>query len=107
MIFAPRPRRLAAHDLAFAGLLPFVSHVLIRTGRPFTPPFALIWPIRTLAAASAGPSNGAIAPVLSNAQPITIGACAVVVLPPSPVPTAAIATVRTATSAPSAPHRFL
>ena len=43
-----------------------------------TPPLALIRLTRTFAAASAGPSNGAMFPLLSNAQPITIGACAFV-----------------------------
>ena len=77
MMFAPLPSRLAAHDFAFAGLLLFVSQVSIRSGRPMTPPFALIWLTRIFAAASAGPSNGAMFPLLSNAQPITIGACRV------------------------------
>src|SRR5256714_12186165 len=40
---------------------------------PLTPPLALIWLTRSFAAASAGPSNGAIAPLPSNAPPITIG----------------------------------
>ena len=34
--------------------------------------------MRTFAAASAGPSNGAMFPLLSNAQPITIGDAAFV-----------------------------
>ena len=38
-----------------------------------TPPFAFTCLTRSWAAASAGPSNGAIAPLLSNAQPIVIG----------------------------------
>ena len=72
-----------------------------------TPPLALIWPTRTFAAASAGPSNGAMFPLLSNAQPITIGACAFVCEPPSPVPTVATTSADTASSAAKAPHRFL
>src|SRR6187549_2094507 len=104
MILAPPPRRLAAQDFALAGLFQFVSHVLIRSGRPLTPPFRFSSATRTFAAARAGPSNGAIAPVLSCAQPITIGAAAVVVLPPSPAPNVIAPTAATAIA--SAPNRF-
>jgi hypothetical protein len=106
MTFAPLPSRLAAHDFALAGLLLLVSQVSILNGRPRTPPLALIWPIRTFAAARAGPSNGAIWPLLSNAQPITIGDAAFVAEPPMPVPAAATASADTASSAPKTPHRF-
>ena len=106
MMSAPLPSRLAAHDFAFAGLLLFVSQVSSLSGRPVTPPLALIWLMRTFAAASAGPSNGAMLPLLSNAQPITIGAGAFVVEPPSPVPTVATTSPDTASSAPRAPHLF-
>ena len=106
MMCAPFPSSCAAHDFAFAGLLLFVSQVSSFSGRPMTPPFALIWPMRTFAAASAGPSNGAMFPLLSNAQPITIGDAAFVAEPPSPVPATATASAVTASSAPKAPHRF-
>src|SRR5581483_663173 len=69
---------LSAHAFETAGLLFCVSHVWIESGRPLTPPFALICATRIFAAASAGPSNGAIAPFASNAQPMTIGLPAVV-----------------------------
>ena len=106
MTFAPFPSRLAAHDFALAALLLFVSQVSILSGRPLTPPFAFTWLTRILAAASAGLSNGAMFPLLSNAQPITIGACAFVFDAPTPAPTAATASASTASSAPKAPHRF-
>ena len=104
---APWPSRLAAHDLALAGLLLFVSQVTSLNGRPRTPPLALIWPMRIFAAASAGLSNGAMFPLLSNAQPITIGDAAFVAEPPSPVPATATTSADIASSAPRAPHRFL
>ena len=50
-----------------------MSHVLITSGRPLTPPAALTCLTRSSAAARAGPSNGAIAPFESYAQPIVIG----------------------------------
>ena len=65
MMSAPLPIRPAAHAFAFAGLLFCVSHVMIRSLRPLTPPRALICWTRTLAAASAGPSNGAMFPLPS------------------------------------------
>ena len=70
---APFPIRLAAHALALAGALFCVSHVMILSLRPLTPPFALICLTLTFAAARAGPSNGAMLPLPSNAHPITIG----------------------------------
>src|SRR5438874_2000361 len=73
MMLAPWPRSFVAQAFAIAGLLPCVSQVRICSGRPLTPPLALTCATRSLAAASAGPSNGAIAPLLSKAQPITIG----------------------------------
>src|SRR5215212_7308478 len=73
---APCPSSLAAHAFAIAALFPCVSHVLSWSLRPVTPPFAFNWLTRSFAAASAGLSNGAIAPLLSNAQPITIGVAA-------------------------------
>src|SRR6478609_10288073 len=74
--FAPPLSSLTAHALAIAALLPCVSHVLICSLRPLTPPFAFSALTCNCAAASAGLSNGAIAPLLSYAQPITIGAAA-------------------------------
>ena len=73
MTLAPLPISWSAHVLARAGAFPCVSHVMIFKGRPKTPPLALICFTRICAAASAGLSNGAICPVLSWAQPITIG----------------------------------
>jgi hypothetical protein len=67
------PSSCRAHDLARGALLPCVSQVTIFSGRPLTPPFALICFTRICAAASAGPSNGAIDPLVSNAQPMVIG----------------------------------
>src|SRR3954447_12169503 len=71
--FAPPLSSLSAHAFATDALLPCVSQVLIWIWRPPTPPFAFHCFTRSCAAASAGPSNGAIAPLLSNAQPIVIG----------------------------------
>src|SRR5437762_208392 len=72
MIFAPWLISWSAHALAADASLPWVSQVLITTLRPFTP-FLLTFLTSSCAAASAGPSNGPIAPVLSCAQPMTIG----------------------------------
>ena len=93
MMSAFWPISFAAHAFAIAGLLPCVSQVMIWSGRPLTPPLALTCSTRSWAAASAGPSNGAIAPFESNAQPITIG------LPAADAEPAAI--TATATSAAS------
>src|SRR5690242_11473090 len=73
MMLLPLPISCSAQVLARAGVLPCVSHVMIFKGRPATPPLALIWATRILAAASAGVSNGFMFPVLSKAQPIVIG----------------------------------
>ncbi len=73
MMSAPLPIRLAAQDFAFAGLLFCVSQVMIRSFLPLTPPRALIWFTRMFAAASAGPSNGAMLPFPSYAHPMMIG----------------------------------
>ncbi len=70
---APRESSRAAHARAIAGLLPCVSHVAIWSFLRPTPPRAFSCLTRIWAAASAGPSNGAMAPLPSNAQPITIG----------------------------------
>ncbi len=99
---APLSSRLSAHDLALAGLLFWVSQVMIFT---CTPPRALICLTRTLAAASAGLSKGAMLPLLSKAQPIVIApfvAAAAVPVTETPTPSAAT----TARSAPSAPLLF-
>src|SRR3954452_2186081 len=71
--FAPWPSSFWAQAFANAGLFPWVSQVLITNLRPRTPPLAFSVFTRSCAAASAGLSNGAIAPLLSNAQPITTG----------------------------------
>ncbi len=102
MIFAPPPSSRCAHDFAVAGLLPCVSHVLICSGRPPTPPFAFHCLTRTWAAARAGPSNGAMPPLLSNAQPIVIGVVAVLAAEARTVPTTAAVAATSATSAASA-----
>src|SRR5579862_4307987 len=73
MTFAPSEISLSAQLFETAALSPCVSQVLITSGCPSTPPFALICATRICAAANAGPSNGAIGPVESCAQPITIG----------------------------------
>jgi len=54
---------------------------------------------RSWAAASAGPSNGAIPPLLSNAQPMTIGLAAADDVPAA-IATTVIAAARSATTAP-------
>src|SRR6266480_1718999 len=68
--------RRRAQAFATSALLLWVSQVRICSFRPSTPPFALIWFTRNFAAANAGPSNGAMLPVPSNAQPMMIGAFA-------------------------------
>ena len=103
MMFEPCPISFSAHALAIAGLLPCVSHVMISSLRPSTPPLALTWLTRSFAAASAGPSNGAIAPLPSNAQPITIGEAAVV----RAAAVAATATTVATTTSSTSPRREL
>src|SRR4051794_38019732 len=73
---APPLSSFTAQAFAIAALLPCVSHVLICSFRPLMPPFALRALTRNCAAARAGLSNGAIAPLPSYAQPITIGPAA-------------------------------
>jgi hypothetical protein len=97
--FAPCESSFAAHARAIAGLLPWVLQVAIRSGRPLTPPFALTCLTRICAAASAGPSNGAMAPLPSYAHPITIGALAADAV----AATTATTTASVATSAANAP----
>src|SRR5581483_2869028 len=72
-ITAPLPIRLAAQAFDFAGFEFCVSQVMILSGRPLTPPLALIFAISSFAAASAGPSKGAMLPFRSVGKPITIG----------------------------------
>src|ERR671918_832760 len=73
MTSAPWLSSRAAQDLAVAGLFPCVSQVLISR---LTPGPRFTCRTRSLAVASAGPSNGAIAPLPSKAQPIvTVFAC--------------------------------
>ena len=103
MTFAPPPSSLSAHAFAIAGLLPCVSHVRIWSWRPPTPPFALTSLTRSCAAASAGLSNGAIAPLLSNAQPMTIGVADVDVVRAAAV--AASTTTDAATTTRTSPAR--
>src|SRR5690242_7069253 len=73
MTFAPPLISLSAQAFETAGLSPWVSQVFIASGCPLTPPLALICATRICAAASARPSNGAIGPVESSAQPTTSG----------------------------------
>ena len=93
------PSRRNAQALAVAGSFPWVSHVWICSFRPLTPPFALTWATRSCAAASAGLSNGAIAPLLSNAQPMMIGAFACAVR--CPAVAASALPIRTSASSPA------
>jgi hypothetical protein len=65
MTFAFCPSRRSAHAFATSALFCCVSQVRSRIGWPLTPPFALSWVTRSFAAARAGLSNGAIAPLLS------------------------------------------
>src|SRR6187397_409505 len=99
MMSTPWPSSFAAQADAIAGLLPCVSQVTIFSGRPLTPPRALTCPTRTFAAASAGLSNGAMAPFESNAQPITIGLAAAVAVAATTTATAAIAASDTSSAA--------
>ena len=64
-IAAPLPMRFAAQAFDLAGFEFWVSQVMILSGLPPTPPLALIFEISSLAAASAGPSNGAMFPFRS------------------------------------------
>src|SRR6266487_6197401 len=93
------PSRRRAHALAVAGAFSWVSHVRIWSFRPLTPPFAFTWATRSWAAASAGPSNGAIAPLPSNAQPMMIGAFACVAR--CPAVAASALPIRTSASSPA------
>ena len=72
MIFAPSLISWSAHALEAAALSLCVSQVLSTILRPSTF-FWLTFFSSSCAAASAGPSNGCIGPVLSWAQPMTIG----------------------------------
>src|SRR5262245_23653384 len=103
MMSAPAPSRLAAHDFARAGLLLFVSQVRISSCAPPTPPALLIWATRMFAAASAGPSNGAMLPLLSNAQPMVIADGLALAFRAPPATSAAATSTRTA---PAAANRF-
>src|SRR3954454_1831373 len=105
MTSAPCPSSLAAQAFAIDALLPCVSHVFSCSWRPVTPPLAFSWLTRSFAAASAGLSNGAIAPLLSNAQPITIGDAAGAVVLAAAV--AASATPQARTTASVSPKREL
>ena len=100
MTFAPCESSFAAQARAIAGLLPCVSHVAIRSRRPLTPPFALTCLTRICAAASAGPSNGAMAPFPSNAQPITIDCSAAAGADAAVIAATAVSVASTAASAP-------
>ena len=110
MIFAPWLISWSAHALEAAESSLCVSQVLITILRPHTP-FLLIFFSSSCAAASAGPSNGAIGPVLSCAQPMTIGPFAAVYVsePPQPRrrPAPAAATITSAQRAPLLTLMFL
>ncbi len=80
-----------------------VSQVLITNLWPAAPPLAFSFLIRIFAAASAGSSNGAICPDLSNAQPITTGLALGAACPPLVATSAAIAAAAPR-SASTAPH---
>src|SRR5438105_12329693 len=75
MAFACWPISLSAQVFDVVGLSPWVLQVLITILRPSTP-FLLNLAASILAAASAGVSNGCMGPLLSKAQPMTIGAFA-------------------------------
>src|SRR5438105_3518191 len=78
MTFAPWLISLSAQTFDVVLSSPWVLQVLITILRPSTP-FLLILATSSFAAARAGVSNGCIGPLLSKAQPITIGAFAAVV----------------------------
>src|SRR6188472_3526876 len=95
--FACSPISLSAQVFDVVGSSPWVLQVLITIWRPRTPPFLLILAASIFAAASAGVSNGCIGPLLSYAQPMTIGFLAA----DEPVRAAAAATKTSAAAATS------
>ena len=80
---------------------------LISSGRPFTPPAALIFLISICAASSAGASNGAMFFVRSIAAPITIGFPAAAVRATLLIATATSATIAATAIATAASLRCL
>src|SRR6186713_848148 len=99
--WAPCARSFVAHAFAIVGLLPCVLQVRSLT---FVPPALLIAAMWDFAVASAGPSNGAMLPTPSYAQPIvSVFACSDDAEPP---PTTAAATTATATRASIALRSF-
>src|SRR5438874_6680704 len=97
----PLPRSVAAACFVLFGSSWSLMN-LSWSGRPFTPPAALILAISACAAPSAGASKGAMFLVRSTAAPITIGVPAAG-LPAAP-PTN---TARARVSTPSAAHAVL
>ena len=98
---APRLKSLVAQVFAIAGLLPCVLHVMRRSLMLFD---LLTRAMCVFAVARAGPSNGAIAPTPSYAQPmVTVFACSDAAVPP---PTTATAATATASRASVALHTF-
>jgi hypothetical protein len=91
----------AAQDFARSGSLFCVSQLSITSSRPSTPPSSFSWSTRMFAAASAGPSNGAMFPLPSNAQPITIGPAGS--MPAASPVVAAASVVPAASPSPSSP----
>src|SRR2546423_15575977 len=98
MTFACWPISLSAQVFDVVGLSPWVLQVLITILRPSTP-FLLNLAASILAAASAGVSNGCIGPLLSKAQPMTIGPFAAVWVRAAAAAARASAAVATITSA--------
>src|SRR6185369_8996436 len=102
-ITAPFEMRLDAHDVDTSGFEFWVLQVTIFSGRPLTPPAALILAISSWAAVSAGLLNGDIWPLVSIAAPMMIGAPAALlpdaVVAPIVTPAATAATANSATMA--------
>src|SRR5580765_6443530 len=97
---APCDRSFTAQALAIAGLLPCVLHVRSFT---FVAPVLLIVAMCDFAVASAGPSNGAMFPMPSYAQPIVSVFCGAA----APPVATATATAAAAATASAALHTFL
>jgi hypothetical protein len=97
---------LVAHAFAceLGGWTILVSHWMIFSLRPLTPPFALIWAARSLAAKRAALSNGFMIPDRSTAAPMMIGFFAVGAAFPPVVPTTAAIATPVTRSATRAPH---
>src|SRR5262245_35459005 len=106
-ITAPFDTTLLTQDFDTSGFEFWVSQATILSFVPFTPPAALILAASSFAAVYAGLSNGAIWPLRSAANPMTIGFLADFAPDAAVTPTTATATATTSASPPTTPHLFL